>query len=80
MTKATLALALTAVALTIAVPFAASAQTVKITPLGSHEGEFCSRDRALSSRIRTGPACCMTPGTRCVAPRIRVWARSTRCC
>ena len=26
---------------------AASSQTVKITPLGSHDGEFCSRDRAM---------------------------------
>ena len=25
----------------------AAAQTVKITPLGSHDGEFCSRDRAM---------------------------------
>jgi L-ascorbate metabolism protein UlaG (beta-lactamase superfamily) len=45
MTKATVALA--AVALTVSVPLAAAAQTVKVTPLGSHEGEFCSRDRAL---------------------------------
>lgn len=27
--------------------FSVSAQTVKITPLGSHDGEFCSRDRAM---------------------------------
>lgn len=27
--------------------FSASAQTVKVTPLGSHDGEFCSRDRAM---------------------------------
>lgn len=27
--------------------FPAFAQTVKITPLGSHDGEFCSRDRAM---------------------------------
>lgn len=27
--------------------FYANASTVKITPLGSHDGEFCSRDRAL---------------------------------
>jgi len=47
MTKATLALALTAVALTVSAPLVASSQTVKVTPLGSHEGEFCSRDRAL---------------------------------
>ena len=25
----------------------AAAQTVKITPLGSHDGEFCALDRAL---------------------------------
>jgi hypothetical protein len=27
--------------------FPAIAKTVKITPLGSHDGEFCSRDRAM---------------------------------
>lgn len=27
--------------------FSVYAQTVKITPLGSHDGEFCSRDRAM---------------------------------
>ena len=26
---------------------AAFAENVKVTPLGSHDGEFCSRDRAL---------------------------------
>jgi len=34
-------------ALGLAVSAAAGAQTVKITPLGSHDGEFCVRDRAL---------------------------------
>lgn len=28
-------------------PFSVMAKTVKITPLGSHDGEFCSRDRAM---------------------------------
>ncbi len=46
MPRMTLAIALagcmTAVAMTPAL-----AQTVKVTPLGSHEGEFCARDRAL---------------------------------
>ncbi len=31
----------------LAVASAAAAQTVKITPLGSHEGEFCRYDRAM---------------------------------
>jgi len=31
----------------LALSFSAFAQTVKITPLGSHDGEFCSRDRAM---------------------------------
>lgn len=29
------------------IPIAVAAQNVKITPLGSHDGEFCSRDRAM---------------------------------
>jgi hypothetical protein len=28
------------------IPAFVSAQSVKITPLGSHDGEFCSADRA----------------------------------
>ena len=31
----------------LALSFSAFAQIVKITPLGSHDGEFCSRDRAM---------------------------------
>ena len=34
-------------ALSLAVAAGAGAQTVKITPLGSHDGEFCPLDRAL---------------------------------
>jgi L-ascorbate metabolism protein UlaG (beta-lactamase superfamily) len=34
-------------ALGLAISAAAGAQNVKITPLGSHDGEFCVRDRAL---------------------------------
>lgn len=46
MPRATLAIA--AMSCLIGVTTApAWAQTVKVTPLGSHEGEFCSRDRAL---------------------------------
>jgi len=32
----------------------ASAQNVKITPLGSHAGELCSRDRAMIFEDPTG--------------------------
>jgi L-ascorbate metabolism protein UlaG (beta-lactamase superfamily) len=45
MKRSALVLLLT-LAVTAAAP-AAYAQTVKITPLGSHDGEFCARDRAL---------------------------------
>jgi len=34
-------------ALLLAVAFPAAAQSVKITPLGSHDGEFCPLDRAM---------------------------------
>jgi L-ascorbate metabolism protein UlaG (beta-lactamase superfamily) len=37
-----------------AMPFALHAQTVKITPLGTHEGELCSRDRATIFEDPTG--------------------------
>jgi hypothetical protein len=41
------AMSLGAIALIIDfVPALASAQNVKITPLGSHDGEFCSADPA----------------------------------
>jgi hypothetical protein len=45
MPRTTLALALAGCMTTAAMP--AWAQTVKVTPLGSHEGEFCASDRAL---------------------------------
>lgn len=35
------------VLLAVAMPAQADEQAVKVTPLGSHDGEFCSRDRAL---------------------------------
>lgn len=38
----------------VATPLLASAQTVKITPLGSHAGEFCQNDRALLFEDPTG--------------------------
>jgi hypothetical protein len=39
-----------------ALSFPGLAQTVKVTPLGGIDGEFCPQDRALILRIRTGHA------------------------
>ncbi|MFL1452827.1 MBL fold metallo-hydrolase [Marinobacter sp. GN3S48] len=36
-----------AVGLALGAPWALAEEAVRITPLGSHDGEFCSRDRAL---------------------------------
>ena len=35
------------IAMSLLSSLTAYSQTVKITPLGSHDGEFCSRDRAM---------------------------------
>src|SRR5437667_6049268 len=41
---------------------AAQAQTVKITPLGSHAGEFCRNDRAMLFEDPTGVRLLYDPG------------------
>ena len=43
-----------AIAIVLAVASAAGAQTVKVTPLGSHAGELCANDRALLFEDPTG--------------------------
>src|SRR5205814_8954168 len=40
----------------------AEAQTVKITPLGSHAGEFCRNDRAMLFEDPTGVRILYDPG------------------
>ena len=47
MKKFVLGLSALAIATLSATAQPASAQTVKVTPLGSHDGEFCRRDRAM---------------------------------
>jgi L-ascorbate metabolism protein UlaG (beta-lactamase superfamily) len=42
--------------------FAAFAQTVKVTPLGSHDGEFCAQDRALIFEDPNGTRVLYDPG------------------
>lgn len=47
MSKCTLGLAALALSLTLIVPLSTWAANVTVTPLGSHDGEFCRLDRAL---------------------------------
>ena len=47
MTKLSFRVCFAAIAVSLLFSSAAFSQTVKITPLGSHDGEFCSRDRAM---------------------------------
>jgi len=49
----------------------ASAQNVKVTPLGSHTGEFCATDRALIFEDPTGYAFFMTQANRSPVVPIR---------
>ena len=51
--RTTLGIVVVAVSVVLAPAFG-SAQTVKITPLGSHAGEFCQNDRALLFEDPTG--------------------------
>src|SRR4029453_9447412 len=49
-----------ALAAALAVP--AFAQTVKVTPLGTHDGEFCAQDRALIFEDPNGTRILYDPG------------------
>ena len=53
------------------------AQTVKVTPLGGVDGEFCPQDRALVFEDQTARASCTTRAAPSRARTIRDWARST---
>lgn len=47
---------------------AAQAQTVKVTPLGSHDGEFCLQDRALVFEDPSGTRILYDPGRTVAGP------------
>src|SRR5437868_3554220 len=47
---------------------AAVAQNVKVTPLGTHDGEFCSRDRALIFEDPNGTRILYDPGQSVLGP------------
>jgi L-ascorbate metabolism protein UlaG (beta-lactamase superfamily) len=47
---------------------AAVAQTVKITPLGTHDGEFCAQDRALVFEDPNGTRVLYDPGRSVMGP------------
>ena len=51
-----------ALALGLALPALALAQNVKITPLGTHDGEFCPQDRALVIEDPNGTRILYDPG------------------
>ena len=53
---------------------------VKITPLGSHDGEFCPFDRALVFEDPDGTRILYDAGRTVRGPTTRASARSTRCC
>ena len=57
----------------------AAAENVKITPLGSHDGEFCRFDRALILEDPDGTRLLYDAGRTVAGPETRVSARSTWC-
>ena len=58
----------------------AIAQNVKITPLGSHEGELCASDRAMIFEDPTGVRILYDVATPSPAATTRGWARFISCC
>ena len=55
----------------------ALAQNVKITPLGSYDGELCPFDRALIFEDPDGTPSCTTPAVRCAVAATPGWTGST---
>lgn len=55
----------------------ALAQSVKVTPLGGIEGEFCPQDRALVFEDPTARASSTTRAAPSWAGKTRAWAGST---
>ena len=60
-----------------ALAFPAFAQTVKVTPLGGIDGEFCPQDRALVFEDPNGTRILYDPGRTVAGATIRGSARST---
>jgi hypothetical protein len=60
-----------------AMAWPAVAQTVKVTPLGGIDGEFCPQDRALIFEDPNGTRVLYDPGRTVAGAAIRAWARST---
>jgi len=65
-----------ALSLSAAAPAAADDHVVKVTPLGSHDGEFCGRDRALIFEDPNGTRISTMPGAPLLARTIRGWVTS----
>src|SRR5262245_3296584 len=56
-------------ALLSALALPASAQSVKVTPLGGFDGEFCAQDRALVFEDPNGTRILYDPGRSVVGPQ-----------
>src|SRR4051812_48829592 len=54
--------ALIALAAAVAIAAPAVAQSIKVTPLGSHDGEFCRNDRAMIFEDPNGTRILYDPG------------------
>jgi hypothetical protein len=58
----------------------AGAPTVKVTPLGTHAGELCNRDRAMIFEDPTGVRVLYDAGASVLGGTTRASASSTSCC
>ena len=65
-----------------AMPAAADDHVVKVTPLGSHDGEFCGRDRALAFAAVLAVAAFVYPtvvalalAIACLWQALRLWLK-----
>ena len=76
--KSVLCVTVTLIAVLSGLP--ALAQNVKITPLGSHDGELCPFDRALIFEDPDGTPSCTTPAVRCAVAATPGWTGSTPSC
>ena len=78
MRKTTFILAVLVMVLVAGAAWAADGN-VKVTPLGSHDGELCAVDRALILEDPDGTRILYDAGRTVRGRRIRVWARSMPC-
>jgi hypothetical protein len=79
MQRNSLAVLIVVAVFTIAGAQPSLSQTVKVTPLGSHDGEFCRLDRAMIFEDPDSTRILYDAGARCADRRIHAWEISTPC-